>query len=144
MSARPYSPVYWTDNEPVFTEKMNAMANNTQWVFENLPTVYYNGYGVKKTSGTKILAANVLMRASTSGATASTFYFGNFFSVGCKPIITMSANIYPQGRMHLYHRGIGTLFPDHRGFEVRASSDEISGSLPIRANFWVPFHAVGY
>jgi hypothetical protein len=146
MGAKPYAPQSWSDNEPIFTDKLNAMANNDQWLFENMANVYYNGHGVKKAAGVKILTAAVSIPPnSKSGNGSRTFYFGNFFSSGCQPFVIASINSYPQGRFHLSTRGIGTFWPDHRGFEVRISVDELNAkSNKINATVWVPFIAIGW
>lgn len=146
MAAKPYAPQSWTDNEPLLLEKLNAMTNNDQFLFENMPTLYYNGHGIKKTAGTKILTAAVSIAPnSKSGNGANTFYFGNFFSSGCRPFVIASINSYPQGRFHLNTRGIGTFWPDHRGFEIRISADELNAkNNKINATVWVPFIAIGW
>lgn len=122
------------------------MANNDQYLAENMPVVYYNGHGVKKTAGTKILTGAVSISPnSKSGSGSNTFYFGNFFSSGCQPMVIASVNSYPQGRFHLWTRGIGTFWPDHRGFEVRIAADELNAkSNKINATVWCPFIAIGW
>lgn len=146
MSAKPYAPQSWGDNEPIFTEKLNAMTNNDQYLFENMPAVYYNGHGVQKTAGTKILSAAVSIAPNSKSANGvARFYFGSFFSAGCNPFVIASINSYPQGRFHLWTRGIDTFWPDHRGFEVNIGSDEInSKNNRISATVWVPFIAIGW
>lgn len=145
MTAKPYAPQSWSDNEPIFTDKLNAMTNNDQFLFENMPTVYYNGHGIRKTAGTKIMSAAVSIPANASGNGGNTFYFGNFFSSGCRPLVVASINSYPQGRFHLNTRGIGTFWPDHRGFEVRIQADELNvKNNKINATVWIPFIAVGW
>lgn len=130
----------------MFTDKLNAMTNNDQYLFENMPTLYYNGHGYKKSAGTKILSAAVgIGPDSKSGYAIRTFYFGNFFSSGCQPFVIASLNSYPQIRFHVSTRGIGTFWPDHRGFEVRISADELNvKNNQIKATVWVPFIAIGW
>jgi hypothetical protein len=145
MTAKPYAPQSWSDNEPIFLEKLNAMTNNDQYLFENQPTVYYNGHGIRKTSGTKIMSAAVSIGARASLNGGNTFYFGNFFSAGCRPLVICSVNSYPQGRYFLATRGIGTFWPDHRGFEVRIAASEANPKANrISATVWIPFIAVGW
>lgn len=121
------------------------MTNNDQYLFENMPNVYYNGHGVKKTAGVKILSAAAAIPANTHGASWTTFYFGNFFSSGCQPFVVHSINSFPQSRIHTAVRGIGTFWPDHRGFEVRAYADELNVKAnKITATVWVPFIAIGW
>ena len=146
MAAKPYASQSWSDNEPIFTDKLNAMTNNDQYLFENMPTLYYNGHGVKKTAGTKIMTAAVAISPNSKSPNGmATFYFGNFFSSGCQPLVIASVNSYPQGRYHLSTRGIGTFWPDHRGFELRIAADELNvKNNKISATVWCPFIAIGW
>ena len=146
MAALPYAPTSWSDNEPILTDKLRQMSNNDQYLFEQLSTVYYNANAIKKTSGMKIMASTVSVSPNLSSPNGmATFYFGTFFTVGCKPMVIASINSYPQGRFHLNTRGIGTFWPDHRGFEVRIAADELNtANNKIYNRVWVMFIAMGF
>jgi hypothetical protein len=123
---------------------MNAMTNNDQWLYENSPTLYYNHAGVRKSNGTKLMSGVVQLPAGGI-YTSATYYFGSFFSAGSRPVVTAGLNSYPQIRIMVAIRGIGTFFPDHRGFEVRVSAAEVSQTgNKIKSGCWVPFTAVGW
>jgi hypothetical protein len=146
MAATEYTPVSWSDNEPLLTEKMSAMTQNDQYLFENMPRVYYNAHGVKKATGTKIMTGFVAAPYTQNVYSSNTFNFGSFFSAGCRPVVVAGApHSWPRIRYLVAVRGIGTTFPDHRGFEIRVSSAEVNAKenrLPHTV--WVPFIAVGY
>lgn len=144
MGATPFKSVTWTD-EPVATQKLNAMANNDQWLFENMPRMYFNSHGIKRTAGVKVLAGTAYIRPSTAEHTGTTVYFGSYFSAGCRPVVVAGLNAYPQGRLHVVVRGIGTLFPDNRGFEVRVYANEVNSKANrINAGVEIPYIAIGW
>jgi hypothetical protein len=146
MAAKPYASQSWTDNEPLLLEKLNAMTNNDQYLFENMPTMYYNAHGVKKTAGTKIMSAAMSVGATSSSTfNSGTFYFGNFFSSGCRPMVIASIISTPQYRLHVAVRGIDTFWPDQRGFRATVSANELNAKAnKIKATVWVPFIAIGW
>lgn len=145
MGSTPFKTTYWGDNEPMYTDKLNQMTNNDQWLYENMPAAYFNSQGIRKSSGVKILSGFAFIKATASVGSATTVYFGSYFSSGCKPVVVTSINAYPQGRFHLWTRGIGTLFPDSRGFEARINVNEIDPkNNKIKYDIYVPYIAVGW
>lgn len=140
-----YKPVTWGD-EPVYKNKLNQMAQNEQHLYENMPKLNFNTYGVKRTSGVKIMAAIAIVPGTTSTASAMTFNFGTFFSPGCKPVIT--TGIQPtqttRWRNHAVITGISGFAPDHRGFKMFVMANEPSGSTNTIGTTYVHFIAVGW
>lgn len=145
MSATQYTPVTWGD-EPVYKDKLLQMTNNDQWLFENTPKVYYNAYGIKKASGVKVMAGLLLLPPSASTYSASTCYFGSFFTPGCKPIITNSIVT-----MKPYHwlgavvaiSAVGAygVLPDYRGFSAHLVYALGKGPIPAH---YIQYVAVGW
>jgi hypothetical protein len=146
LASTPYKPITWSNNEPLATDKLNAMASNEQWLFENAPRMMYSN-GVIKTDGVKILAGTVVMPGNTETYnTSATVTFPGFFSSGCAPVVTVTANAWPQGRYHLTVSGIGSgINIDNRGFLVRAAADEVnSKGMTIGSSFRIHYVAIGY
>ena len=129
MAALPYKSVSW-GVEPISKDKLNQMANNDQWLFENTPRMMYNARGVKKTSGVKILAGIALAPASKTTVTSVAVYFGSFFSQGCTPVV-VATPVHASGRtrMHTIVKGIGTGYPDHRGVTLVVTADEYNSAV---------------
>lgn len=118
MTAKPYVPVTWGD-EPVFTDKLNQMTNNDQYLFENSPKMYYNSYNLKKTSGVRIMGGVLGLPATTTRYRSGTAYFGTFFSAGCRPIVVASVNPMGSGvDFSLTLRGVDSVYIDYRGFRA--------------------------
>lgn len=121
-----YRPVTWSAAEPLSAAKLSAMAANDQYLFEALPRMQFNNGGVRKTSGIKILAVTAPIATTTDRHGRTTVYFGDFFSIGCRPVITLSINATPREQYHLAIKGIGATIPDHRGVELLASAAELN------------------
>lgn len=140
MTAKPYVPTSWGD-EPIFTDKLNQMCNNDQWLFENSPRMYYNGYGVKKPSGIKIMGGILVLARSPNRYQTGTYNFGTFFSAGCKPIVTTGIN--PQGSLSspsLTITGVSSNIIDYRGFHAMISA----GSISNPTSTYIHFIAMGW
>lgn len=146
MATTPYKPTSWSVGEQITREKLNQMTANDQYIFENQPNAFYNAHGIKKTTGLKIMAGYVYIAGGKAKHYQKAVYFGNFFSVGCKPIVVTGQVIQKQSRIHCIIRGLtGEYWPDHRGFTAVVDSDELS----TKSNYFhygvnVQFIAVGY
>lgn len=125
---------------------MNQLADNVQYVYEQMPKVKYNAYGVNKTNGVKILAG-----ISGGGPTGNSYarvqvYFGTYFSPGCKPVVV--ANVQPSGNRWRYTvvpKGLSTVAPDHTGinFIVGANAWSTTPNI-IDERFYVHWMAIGW
>lgn len=146
MAATPYKPVSF-GKEPVLADKVNVLANNVQWVYENTPKAYYAYSGVKKTSGIKIIAGNVYFGANRKTSQVAIVGFNGYFSVGCKPCIVTQVNATPQMRYMTAVRHINgtTLQADHTGFQVVINSAELDPRNSYqRYALYVNYIAIGW
>ena len=146
MASTPYKPVSW-GTEPITQDKLNTMASNEQWLFENTPRVLYNVDSLKRTSGVKILSGMGLVKTNGSSSFgASNILFGTFFSSGCKPIVVATACTAKQGRISLVTRGIDhQARPDYRGFQVLLSTAELTRAHnKLLSNVYIPYIAIGW
>lgn len=125
MASTPYRPISFSPDEAITDDKINQAMNNVQWLFENTPRMYYNAFGLKKTSGIKILTGVGVVPATKSTLSSTTVYFGTFFSQGCSPVVvaTPVRNAGPV-RFETCVSGIGQTYPDHRGCRLHISTDE--------------------
>lgn len=121
-----YKAVSWGE-EPTSADKLNTMANNEQWLFENTPRMKYSGYNLTKTSGLKILATYALIPATTARGTSRGVYFGSFFSTGCQPIvIAQPVPTNGQRRFFVTVNGINRAVPDHTGAAITCIASELN------------------
>jgi hypothetical protein len=136
----------WADNEDLDVDKLNAMTNNDQWLFENMPRARYAG-NVSKDSGVKILGTRAVIGPNTSSSGGARIYFGNTFSTGCTPIVV--ASVIPtnwQRRFHCVVNGLGkNIFPDHNGCLITVSSAEVNPkNMKMASNVYVQVVAIGW
>lgn len=139
MAITPYSPTYWSDDEPIYTRKLNQMSSNDQYLFEHLPGTRYQGYGLTRDEGVKIASGTLLFTPFTT-MSERTQSFGAFFSSACKPIITTGV-VANYGHLFPIVRGLDDTIPDHRGFICRVNT-LIGGTMT--QNFYVTWHAIGF
>lgn len=142
----PYKALQWADNEDLDVDKLNAMTNNDQWIFENMPRARYAA-NVGKTAGVKILGTRAVIPATTSSLGRVTVYFGTTFSTGCQPIVVATA--VPtnwQRRFHCVVNGLGkNVLPDHNGCVVTVTSAELAAkNQKLASNVWVQIVAIGW
>lgn len=125
--------------------KMDQIGSNLQWLYDNMPRANYNAFNVNQRTGVKILAGLAVMPPDRDGATGKTVYFGDVFSVGCRPVVTTGLVTDSARRIHVTLDGIGTVYPDHRGFQVHAYADAYSTKNNKFTKTWyVAWHAIGY
>jgi hypothetical protein len=129
MAATSYKPVTWGE-EPTSTAKLNQMANNTQWVYENMPRMLFNAYGVKKTTGVKIISGIAIVPANGALWSSTTVSFGTFFTPGCKPVVVTGHQLLSsKPRFHLNVIGLSENNIDHRGVKIQVGADYYGTSV---------------
>lgn len=131
----------------VKAEDFQQLSNNIQYVYENMPTVFYNLNGsVKKSSGCKILAGTVNIAPKVVPSWGFGVYFGSFFSEGCHPIVTANimTNVQTKILMNIY--GLDkTRTPDSKGFVANCIADNNTKVNQLPGNgFTVSYIAIGY
>lgn len=138
MAVDPYKSITWT-NEPITTAKLDDMANNEQWLYENSPRVVYYANNVYRASGIKIMAGMTLISGAGNKFWGNVVYFGDFFTPGTIPVITLGALPGPgMYEVTCWQQGINQWLPDHRGVEIYASHPTL-----LTKDIWVSFHAIG-
>lgn len=145
--ATPYRPISW-GNEYISADKLNIMTSNDQYLFERMPSIYYNGpTGIKRSSGgLKILAGCAVIQKNLKRESAiKDFHFGSYFSQGCRPVITTGMTADTPGRYSVMMTGFGQDRPDNRGVRFKVFSNTWKGKGPkIYRRIYVYFIAVGY
>lgn len=145
MTATPYKAVSWGD-EPILSTKLAQMANNDQWIFENMPIGFFNASGVIKNGGIKIYGGRVNFPAYANSVQKKEVYFSGRFSNGCKPIVTTGMTGGGFMRKQTLITGLGGLnLPDANGFLLTAIMHEPAAyNNQFRTAFYVDFIAIGW
>lgn len=122
------------------------MASNDEALFELKPTAAIKHSGVSRNRGMKILAGSQLFQPSNEYNATNTIYFGNYFSVGCLPIVQTGLYSHPQTGMNIATFGIGGVkVPDHRGFNAYCwSDDRLGNNGRIVQPYYVTYIAIGF
>lgn len=147
MAVSAFKDLAWNDDDTADKDKLNLMVNNTRYLFERAPRLYFNGYGVKKDTGIKIASGTAIIPPKKSISQAINVYFGTFFTPGCKPVITTGIVSHYNGRvsdtMHAL-KGIGYV-PDHTGFVARFGMVELNAATNYFVKtMYLHWIAVGY
>lgn len=143
MAATPYKPVSW-NGEPITLLKLNQMASNDQFLFENTPRVRYFAGGITKDTGTKVLAGKTPFSANAAKAINVNVYFGSFFSSGCHPVVTATIQTGgPWWSKYVSIHGLTKGDIDRVGFVAHVKSHE-EFKDKIEAGGWIHWTAVGY
>lgn len=139
----PYRPVSFTNEQPTRT-KMQQLANNQQWLFENMTRLRYAAYGLTRDSGLKILTGKTSFPVVRNrNYYYAQIYFGSFFSAGCKPLVIATVET-TGGNMHrskvvVQSRAAGGI--DNTGFTAIVSTESYR---TVGSAGWINWFAIGY
>ena len=137
--------VTWGE-EPILVEKLQVMAENDRKLRNLIPTMLFKSAGVNKSTGLKVLAGTVISPPSMTRSQNQDVYFGNFFSVGCNPVVVAQNASERWRAVHLGTHGLGkTPNPSHVGFTAHLMYDGISGAKGnITTPITIHYIAVGW
>lgn len=134
-----FVPVGWSANEPVWTQKLQQMVANDQHLYERLPKVRYNAYGLTRDTTLRI-ASGVVVMPTGAEVVRKQVYFGNFFTAGCQPVVLVSLISNGEKRITVSAQGLNQVAPGHEGFRI-ISADHVN---KVKNTHYVAWLAVGY
>ena len=147
MAVTQYKDLAWGPTEALDMDKLNTMVNNSRYLFERAPKLYYSAYGVKKDTGIRIACGVATVPPKKVDVQYINVSFGTFFSTSCKPVITLSITSPHNGRVIPTIYGIAGVNtqPDNTGFVARLAETELNA----KANYfdktmYLNWIAVGY
>lgn len=125
---------------------MDAMADNTEWLYKNSPrSIYTLPGGLRRVEGIKIASGRAIITKRKSDAAVVEVRFGNYFSTYCEPNITTGIVSATQPRIFCTIQGVGRLIPDHRGFQVAVNvAANNKKKDKITRTMYVGWQAMGY
>lgn len=125
--------------------KMDRIGSNLQWLYERMPRAKYDAWNVKQDKGVKIVGGMVSIPPDKDGIVVKNVYFGDIFTPGCRPIVTMGIISDALRRVYITIDGIGTVLPDDRGFQVHANATYANkNTTKFTRTFYVAWQAMGY
>lgn len=114
-----YRRTQWGPGEPMTTQKLNDLIANSDWLYQNSVTAYYDALGVTRDSGLSIRTGYIkALKTENSGVFIGNYYARPFLP-GARPVVVtgMACDNY-FGIIHAAKGFDGRAVPDHRGFTL--------------------------
>ena len=140
-----YTPITWSDGDPITPERMNQHASNEQYLFNKSIDAKHVFDGVERTTGVKIWAGNGRFERTGTTRSVIDFNWDGFFSTGCQPIVNVTVGRRDRNRLWVSVKGIGASnWPDSRGCQVHGIMDPDANYT--FSSIFLPIHviAIGY
>jgi len=114
-----FKHIGWGPGEYVSTQKLNDMAANDDWLFQNALTGYYDVLGVVRDSGLSIRTGYIKALKTENMGVFIGSYYSRPFIPGVRPVVLtgMACDNY-FGMLHATKGLDGRAIPDHRGFNL--------------------------
>lgn len=145
MASTPFKVVSWSPNDPITSDKLGAMVTNDNWLKDNTVRGKYGAHGVTKTTDVRIACGLVLITSRKAAEASADTSFGNYFSQGCRPIVTTGIVSGGQRKIFATVTGnSGSGHPTRDGFQVNVFVDSNSKTKKISRNFYVSWMAIGW
>lgn len=146
MAATPFKVISWSPNEPITDEKLDAMVSNDNWLKTKMVQGNYSAYNKKRDEGLRIAGGLALITSRKAANAQKSVGFNDFFSPGCRPIVTTGIVSKSQRQIFVTVDGPGNqLHPTKDGFQVFVHVDAWDKkNKKISRNFYVSWIALGY
>lgn len=144
MAVNDFVPMSW-NGEPITTDKLNQMCNNSQYLFDRSPRIRYAVNAIIRDTGLKVLAGKTPFPPDTAHDYVNVpIYFGSFFTAGCHPSVTATVEIVGGNwRKYVSIQGLTGAEIDQTGFMAQVVAKE-NTVINILNGGWVHWQAVGY
>lgn len=145
MASTEFKVVSWSPRDPITDEKLDNMVNNDNWLRDHQVRGRYSANGVRFDVGIRMASGLALITSSKSADRNKSVSFGNYFSEGCKPIVTTGIVSSSQRQIFASIDGPGSKpQPTRDGFQVHVHVNSKNKRRKITKNFYVSWHALGY
>jgi hypothetical protein len=125
-------------------EKLEQLASNQQYLFENISRVKYSAGGITREGGSKMIAGKSAFPAlPTRSYLYLTINFGSYFTAGSRPVVlaTLEAKGGSMHRAKVVIQGhLGTGEVNHAGFIAIVTGD----TYKSLESGWIHWWAIGY
>lgn len=148
MAVDQFRDISFGTGETLTDDKLNTLTSNTRYLYERSPRMYFNAYGVKKSSGVKIAAGIITIPSEKATTVHGTASFGSFFTTSCVPVVTVTVGSPYNGRAIASVFGISghDTVPDNRGFICRIAMAEFQNASInyVVKTMYIHYIAIGY
>ena len=142
-----YKDVVWSSGDNYDKEKLQDMADNSRLVYQRLPRMVYNAYGVTRTENIKFAGGVAITPSSqNTHAVYTDVYFNGFFSPGCTPIVTCTPMLTPWAWVTVLVMAPGSgqnTSPNHIGFRIGVT-DNTGDKRALTKPYHIAWHAMGW
>lgn len=144
MAMNDFVPMSW-NGEPISTDKLNQMCNNSQYLFDRSPRIRLVLPQATRDTGIKVITGKTAFAPDTSHDYVNVpVYFGSFFSSGCHPTVTATVEIVGGSwRKYVSIQGLTGAEIDQTGFMAQVVAKE-NTVTNIMQGGWVHWQAMGY
>lgn len=145
MASTEWNIVSWSPRDPITDEKLDGMVSNDNYLRDHMVRGRYSANGVKIDTGIRLASGLCLITSGKSANKVKSVSFNNFFSEGCKPIVTTGIVSASQRLIFVTIDGPGSKpQPTRDGFQVHVHVESKNKKKKISRNFYVSWHALGY
>lgn len=144
MAMSEYVPMSW-NGEPINTDKLNQMCNNSQYLFDRSPRIRYQASGLIRDTGLKVISGKTPFAPDSSHDFVNVpIYFGSFFTSGSHPVVTATIEIVGGSwRKYVSIQGLAGQEIDQTGFMAQVVAHE-NPVQNVMTGGWIHWTAVGY
>lgn len=149
MAIRGYRAITWEPQDLLSDWAFDQMTQNIQALHDYTPRGRYTAahQGINREEGIKIASGRVIIpKQGKKNEASANVAFGNFFTPGCQPNVTIGINARQQQNIYCTFRGLsGANLPDHNGLHIDILIGEEDGEKKkIAQPFYVHWSAMGY
>lgn len=131
---------------PITSEKLNAMVENTDFLYERMMRGNWTMFGIQKE--TNLRMQGIVMMVPEQINNVSRFvnaYWPKPFQPGCSPIIVHGHYFTEKIIVSVGIRNInGGVFPDHAGFRMEAYAGDAGYGSEWAGTHWFPVLGFGW
>lgn len=141
-----YKRLNWGDHEPLFSDKLNNMVANDDWLYQNMLTGYYNVLGITRDSGLSARVGYVKGINTPNLSFFASHYYSKPFIPGTRPIVVTGVLSAASMRIMTGVKGLDQrAIPDHRGFLVHFSQAVEAGGVQNKfdGEFYAGYVSIG-
>lgn len=145
MPSKYFTAVNWSPGQLIDEDSLDQMNNNEVYLRDQMVDgKYMFDWGGQVDTGIKLLGGRVYIPPQQVTVTYGTVAFPQFFTPESQPIITTSLLAPSECVFDHIVYGIGTYFPDHRGFQFKIKVNEAYPRKVFSQPMYFQYHAMGY
>lgn len=146
-ASKQFTPVNFSQGQLLDTDTLNQLNSNDVFVRDQMVDGRYQGdWGFTVDTGLKIFGGRIPFASPGNSTTmvVGTVAFPALFSANCQPIIATSIMCAAPPIYEHAVFGIGTFFPDHRGFQFKVRINKAYPNQIMNDLAYLQYICMGY